>query len=169
MLVTSLEGVEHAQNLCCVAAGRGGVGQDQADGLLGVDDEDGADGESDALGVNVGLVLLVDPGSWVRRVSGTLRVANLHVVQVRDLTALVADDGELEAAAGDLVDVLDPAAMALDCVGREADELCATLGKLRLELGKGTELGGADGCVVLGVGEEDDPFVANELCSAVSI
>lgn len=53
--------------------------------------------------------------------------------------------------------------MAVDGVGRETDELDATLGELGLELGKGAELGGADGRVVLGVGEEDDPVVADEL------
>lgn len=62
VLVASLERVDNAQNLSGVAASGGGVGEDGADGLLGVNDEDGADGESDALGVNVGGILVVDPG-----------------------------------------------------------------------------------------------------------
>ena len=53
--------------------------------------------------------------------------------------------------------------MALNCVCAQADELGVPLGELGLELGESTELGGADGGVVLGVGEEDDPVVANEL------
>jgi hypothetical protein len=61
VLVTSLERVDNAQNLRCVTAGAGRVGEDGADGLLGVNDEDGADGESDALGVNVGAILVVNP------------------------------------------------------------------------------------------------------------
>jgi hypothetical protein len=61
VLVAGLEGVDHAENLGGVAAGGGGVGHDQADGLLGVDDENGADGEGDALGVDVGGVLVVKP------------------------------------------------------------------------------------------------------------
>lgn len=61
VLVAGLEGVDDAEDLGRVATGGGGVGEDGADGLLGVDDEDGADGESDALLVDVGGVLVVDP------------------------------------------------------------------------------------------------------------
>lgn len=63
VLVTSLEGVDDAEDLGGVAASGGRVREDGADGLLGVDDEDRADGESNALGVDVGGVLVVDPGS----------------------------------------------------------------------------------------------------------
>lgn len=45
VLVAGLERVEDAEDLGRVATGRGRVGQDRADGLLGVDEEDGADGE----------------------------------------------------------------------------------------------------------------------------
>ena len=61
VLVASLERVDNAQNLGGVTASAGGVREDGADGLLGVDDEDRADGESNALGVNVGGILVVDP------------------------------------------------------------------------------------------------------------
>lgn len=61
VLVTSLERVDDAENLGGVAAGRGRVGEDGADLLLGVDEEDAADGEGNALGVDVGGVLVVDP------------------------------------------------------------------------------------------------------------
>lgn len=61
VLVAGLQRVDHAQDLGGVAAGAGGVGEDQADALLGVDDEDAADGESNALLVHVGGVLVVDP------------------------------------------------------------------------------------------------------------
>lgn len=61
MLVASLERVDNAQNLGGVTASAGGVREDGADGLLGVDDKDGADSESNALGVDVGGVLVVDP------------------------------------------------------------------------------------------------------------
>jgi hypothetical protein len=61
VLVTGLQAVDDAQNFGGVAAGRGRVGEDGADGLLGVDDEDAADGEGDALAVDVGGVLVVDP------------------------------------------------------------------------------------------------------------
>lgn len=64
VLVAGLEGVHDAEDLGAVAAGGGGVGEDGADGLLGVDDENGADGEGDALLVDVGGVLVVDPVGW---------------------------------------------------------------------------------------------------------
>jgi hypothetical protein len=89
--------------------------------------------------------------------------AGLHVVEVCDLAVLVTNDWEGEVGSGDLVDVLDPSSVALDGVGREANQLDATLGELWLELGESTQLGGADGSVVLWVGEENNPFVADEL------
>lgn len=53
MLVGGLEGVDDTEDLGGVTAGGGGVGQDETDLLVGVDDEDGADGESDAwLGIS---------------------------------------------------------------------------------------------------------------------
>ena len=145
MLVTSLERVDNAQDLGGVTASAGRVREDGADGLLGVDDEDRADGESNALGVNVGGILVVN-----------------HIVGKSNLALLVANDRELQLGAGDLIDVLDPALMAVDGVGRETNELCATLGELWLEFCESTELGGTDGCVILRMGEKDDPVVTNE-------
>lgn len=66
-------------------------------------------------------------------------------------------------AAGDLLDVGDPVVVRVDGVGREADQLDAALGELGLQLGEGAQLGGADGSEILGVREEDNPVVANEL------
>lgn len=61
VLVTGLERVDDAEDLSGVAAGGGGVGEDGSDGLLGVDEEDGSDGEGNALGVDVGGILVVKP------------------------------------------------------------------------------------------------------------
>lgn len=61
VLVASLEGVDNAEDLGGVAASRGRVREDGADGLLGVDEEDGADGEGDTLFVDVGGILVVNP------------------------------------------------------------------------------------------------------------
>jgi hypothetical protein len=63
VLVAGLQGVDDAQDLGGVAAGGGWVGEDGADGLLGVDDEDGADGEGNTLLIDVGGILLVDPAN----------------------------------------------------------------------------------------------------------
>ena len=100
MLVTGLERVDDTEDLGGVAAGGRRVRHDEADGLLRVDDEDGADGEGDTLGVDVGGVLVVE-----------------HVVRICDLALLVADDREAQAALRDLVDVLDPALVRGDRVG----------------------------------------------------
>lgn len=94
---------------------------------------------------------------------GSTGRSSSHVIKVGDLALLVGNDGEVDLGAGDVLDIADPALVAAEGVGRETDELDAALGELRLEAGHLTELGGADGRVILGVGEEDDPVVANEL------
>jgi hypothetical protein len=86
-----------------------------------------------------------------------------HVICICNLAVLVTDDGESELGARDLIDVLDPSSVRLDGVGRQTDQLDATLGELRLKLCESAELGGANGSVILGVGEENDPVVADEL------
>ena len=53
--------------------------------------------------------------------------------------------------------------MRLNSIGREANQLDTALGELRLELCESAELSGADGSVILGVREQDNPVVANEL------
>jgi hypothetical protein len=172
VLVAGLEGVDDAEDLGGVAAGGGRVGEDGADLLVGVDEEDGADGEGNALLVDIGGVLVVDPvvggsakGRHSTYMKGWARAPrrNLHVVGEGDLALLVANDGEGNLAAGDLLNVVDPAIVGVDGVGGQANELDAALGELGLELSEGAELGGADGSVVLGVGEEDNPLVADEL------
>ena len=62
VLVAGLQRVDDAQDLGGVAAGAGGVREDGADLLLGVDEEDRPDGERESVVVNVGRVLVVDPG-----------------------------------------------------------------------------------------------------------
>jgi len=53
--------------------------------------------------------------------------------------------------------------VALNSVCAQADKLCVSLGELGLELSESTELGGADWGVVLRVGEENNPVIADEL------
>jgi len=91
MLVTSLERVDDTKNLSGVSASRGGVREDEANCLLGINDENGSDSERNALGVDIGGVLVVK-----------------HVVEVSNLSLLVANDWESELAARDLIDILDP-------------------------------------------------------------
>lgn len=61
MLVTSLERIDNPQDLGGVTAGRSGVRHDETNSFLGVNDKDRTDGERNALGVNVGGVLVINP------------------------------------------------------------------------------------------------------------
>jgi len=77
VLVTSLKRVDYPENLGGVTAGGSGVREDKANGLLGVDDENGTDGECNALGVDIGGVLVVK-----------------HIISISNLSLLVTDNGE---------------------------------------------------------------------------
>ncbi|KAL2285203.1 hypothetical protein FJTKL_08420 [Diaporthe vaccinii] len=155
VLVTGLERVDDAQDLGAVTAGRGGVRQDGADSLLGVDEEDGANGEGNALLIDVGSVLIVKPKTRGR--------VDSHVIKVGDLPLLVGNNGEVEGVAADLLDVGSPALVRIDGIGAQAQQLDAALLELGLEAGHLAQLGGADRGVVLGVGEEDNPVLADIL------
>jgi hypothetical protein len=61
VLVASLKAVEDTEDLGTVAACAGGIREDKTNGLLGVDDEDRANGERDALLVDICGILVVDP------------------------------------------------------------------------------------------------------------
>lgn len=139
MLVASLERVDDAQNFSSVAASASWVREDCTNGLLWIDDEDTADCECNALGVDIGGVLVINPGQVSVSSASANLSANSHVVEKRNLSLLVANDWELQAGATDLVNVLDPASMALNCVCAQADELDTTLGELWLKFGKGAE------------------------------
>jgi hypothetical protein len=65
ILIRCLQGVNDAKQFGGVAACGGGIGEDEADGFLGVNNEDGADGEGDTAGVNVGGVLVVEPAAML--------------------------------------------------------------------------------------------------------
>ena len=140
--VGRLQGVYGPQHLGGVAAAAGRVCHDQADLLGGVDDEDGADGQLQALVVDVRGVLVVD-----------------HVVEEGDLAVRVGDDGEAQAAARDLVDVPNPRPVGVAVVDAEPDQLHVAPGKLRLELRKRPELGGAHRREVVRMREENAPAV----------
>lgn len=86
-----------------------------------------------------------------------------HVIFQSHLSLLVADDRELQVAARDLVDVLDPATMAVDGVCRQANELDTPLGELWFELRESAQLGGTDRSVVFGVRKENNPVATNEV------
>ena len=121
MLIPSLERINDTQNLSSVSACRGRVRQDSTDRLLRVDDEDGADGKGNALLINICSILIIQ-----------------HIIGQSHLSLLISNDGELQIATADLVDVFDPSAMTLNGVCRQADQLDTPFGELGLELGEGT-------------------------------
>ena len=62
-----------------------------------------------------------------------------------------------------LLDVPSPFAVAAYWVNTQANHFGVALGKLGLKAGHVTELGGAYGCKVLRVGEQDCPTIADPL------
>lgn len=136
VFVGDLKSINDAEDFGGITFSGGGVGHNQTDLLGWIDYEDRADGQNHALGVDVGSVLIVN-----------------HVVQVGDLAVRIGNNGELEAGASDLINVLDPAVVGLDIVGAKTDELKPASSELGLELSKSAELSGAEGSKVIGVGE----------------
>lgn len=100
LAVSSLQRVDDTQDLGRVAASGGRVRHGETDLLLGVDDEDGADGERDALLSNVVQVALVN-----------------HVVKEGNLAVGIGNDRELNVGVGNLVDVINPLVVGAEVVG----------------------------------------------------
>ena len=123
MLVSQLQGVDDSENFLRVTTSRSRVVDDSTDLLLGINEEDSADRQSHALGVDVGGILVID-----------------HVVQVCDLAGLVCDDGEGKVGFSDFVDIFDPFLVGIESVGTQANEFNTSLGELGFKLREGTEL-----------------------------
>lgn len=86
-----------------------------------------------------------------------------HVIQVGNLALFVGNNWEGKVCARDLINILDPPSVAFNSIGRETDQLSTTLGELRLQLRECAQLGCANRCVILGVREQHNPVVSNEL------
>ena len=146
LLVASLQAVDNSQDLGCVAARRRWVHHSKADLLGWVDNEDTADCECDALLIDVRQVLLVD-----------------HVVKKRHLAVCIGDDRELQVRLRDVVNVLNPLAMAVEIIGAQPDHLDTSLLELILQLRECPELGRANGREVSGMREQNCPAIVDEL------
>lgn len=85
-----------------------------------------------------------------------------HIIQIGHLPLLVANDREAQLAARYLVNILDPAAMRVDRISREADQFYASFREFRFQFGKSAELCGTYGRVILGVGKKDYPVVTDK-------
>jgi len=123
MFVGQLQRVNDAEDFGRITAGAGGVVNDGADDLFGVDEENSTNGQRHTLGVNVGGILVID-----------------HVVEVCHFARLVGDDGERQRASGHLIDILDPFLMRVQGVGTQSNELDSSFLEFRLEFGEGAEL-----------------------------
>ena len=145
-----LDRIEDAQDLVEVAPGGHRVGERQLDLLVGADDEDRAHGRVVGGGAAVG---------------GDL-VGRQHVVELGDLEIVVGDHRVLDRRALRFLDVLRPGAVAVDRVGRQADQLGVSFRELGLDLGHVAELGRAHRGEVLRVRKEDRPFVADPVVEA---
>ena len=123
MFVGQLQGVNDTKDFGRVAASTGGVVDNCANDLLGVDEEYSSDSQCHALCVDVGGILVVD-----------------HVVEVSDFARLIGDDGESQITSRDLVDILDPFLMRVQSIGTQSNKFHSSLLEFRLEFGKGAEL-----------------------------
>lgn len=145
-----LKRVDRAEDLVEAPASARGVGQGELDLAVLADDEHGADGEREPLGV----------GGVVGRD---------HAVLLGNGAGGVGDDGEADARAahgGALAvgrDVGEPAVVGGDVVARQGQALDAALLELRQQLGHAGKLGGADRGEVGRVREEDGPRVVDVL------
>lgn len=110
VLVTQLQGVDDTEDFIKVATGGGRIAEDETDGLFGVNDEDRAHGEGNALGIDIGSVLMVQ-----------------HVVEFGHLAVSISNDGEVELHAVHFVDVFNPLGMILQSIGGKPNHLHATL------------------------------------------
>jgi len=150
VFVTQLEGIDHSDDLVKRTAGLGRVGDGEADDLLGIDHEDGSDGEGNTLRIDVGGINGIQ-----------------HVVDGSDFTIGIGNDGELDVSwanfRANFVDILDPVLMRTEVVGRETNDFDISSSKVRSTTSDLSELGRANGCKVGGVGEENRPRVADPL------
>lgn len=134
MLVGELEGLDQTQGLVDVAADGQVVDGDLAEGALGVDDEETAQGDA----------FLLDQDAVV----------------ARDLEVLVGNQGELQVLAQTalLARTLAPGQVCEVAVGGDTQDGGVELLELGEGVVEGEDLGGADKGEVHGVEQEDDPI-----------
>jgi len=143
VLVTELKRVDDPEDFVKVATSGGRVRNGQTDDLLGVDDEHRSDGEGNALGIDVGSILVVQ-----------------HVVQGSDSAAFIGDDGVLDTRGADGLlaeglDILDPSFVLLETVVGEADDFHTTVIKVLGATSNFSKLSGADWGKVIRMREEN--------------
>ena len=86
-----------------------------------------------------------------------------HPVEIAHLLVFVGQDRIVNGGLLHLVDVADPALVALGGIDAQGDRLDVALVPLGAQPGHLAQLGGADGGVVRGVGEQHNPAVTSEV------
>jgi len=142
VFVAKLQGIYSAKNFIKVSANSSGIGNREADGLLGVDDEDGSDSKRHALAINVGSILFVQ-----------------HIELESDLTGWIGNDRICDFCISKTADILEPVHMGLEAVGGQSDDLDAALREILGPDGNFAQLSGANGCEIRGMREKEGPAV----------
>ncbi|MNY26136.1 hypothetical protein D3C86_1599670 [compost metagenome] len=146
-----LDGIDRAENFLEITAGGHRVGEDQLDLLVGTDDKDGAHG-----------------GVIGRRAAfGTVAsTGRQHVVELRDLQVLVADQRIIDVETGRGANVVLPFFMAFNRIDRNADDLHAAFFEFRLQAAHRTKFRRADGREIFRMRKQDRPTVADPVVKA---
>ncbi len=84
-----------------------------------------------------------------------------HVVEFGDLVVRIGNHGEIERRALRFLDVLGPSFVGVGLVDAETDHFDTALFEVWLAAGHITQLGGANGREVLGMGEQNRPTITN--------
>jgi hypothetical protein len=84
-----------------------------------------------------------------------------HAIEIRHFLVVVCQDGVVNDSPLSVVDIADPAFVRLCIINAEGDYFNIALVELRLEARNFTELGGANGGIVSGVREENDPAITS--------
>src|SRR6266567_3439308 len=142
VLCVQLKRIEQTQHFVEVAPGAHRIDEHRLDLLVGADDEHGADRRV------------------VRRRSLSAACVGMdHVVGLRDLKVRIADHRVSYRRSLSLLDILYPGLVVTDGINAEPDDLGVALVELRLELGHVPKLGSAHRREILGMREQDCPFV----------
>src|SRR6185436_19974469 len=139
---------EHSQHFVKVASSAHWVTEHQLDLLVGTDYEHGA--YSCVRGCGTPFATIASIGRQ-------------HVVKLGNLKLGIADHRVVHFVSLGLFDIRCPFVVGAHRVHAQSDNLAVPLCEFRLQPGHVSQLGGADGCKVLGVGEQDCPAIANPL------
>ncbi len=138
-----LAGVNGPEDLVEVAPARGGIRHHQRNRLVGLDNEDGTNGQGEAGLVTIGLVEDADG---------------------RGMVPLgIAEERDLHLGARSCLDVLDPGSVRVGIVAGEAANLDAALFPLGIEAGGGGKFRGTDRSEIARMHEDESPVVAKIL------